>query len=119
MYDYRTVGEQVTENHFPMFANPTLCAEVDPDVWFPEHGANYKYKTPEALYAKQICKRCPAIAECREYALRYTGLFGIWGGLDPIERRDIQKVLKIIPIPVLSTVPGMFQGFTEGVSHDY
>jgi hypothetical protein len=108
----------MTEHHFPVFDNPALCAEVDPEVWFPEDGRNYKYRTPEAVYAKQLCKRCPAIQECREYALRYTELYGIWGGLDPTERRDIQKALNIIPIPVLSTVPGMTQGFTEGISLD-
>jgi WhiB family redox-sensing transcriptional regulator len=100
-----------------MYTHPALCAEIDPEVWFPERGGNSKYRTPEAVHAKQLCKRCPAIAECREYALKYTGLYGIWGGLDPSERRDIQKTLNIIPIHVLNTVPGMSEGFTEGVSN--
>jgi WhiB family redox-sensing transcriptional regulator len=107
----------VTEHHFPVYTHPALCAEIDPEVWFPERGGNSKYRTPEAVHAKQICKVCPAIAECREYALKYTGLYGIWGGLDPSERRDIQKTLNIIPIHVLNTVPGMSEGFTEGVSN--
>jgi WhiB family transcriptional regulator, redox-sensing transcriptional regulator len=108
----------VTEHHFPVFNNPALCAEVDPEVWFPEDGRNHKYKTPEALYAKQLCKRCPALAECREYALRYTGLYGIWGALDPTQRRDIQKQLNIIPVHVLATTPNMNEGFRDGVSSD-
>jgi WhiB family redox-sensing transcriptional regulator len=104
----------VTEHHFPLFINQALCAEVDPEIWFPEEGGNSKYKTPAAVHAKQLCKACPAMSECREYALKYTGLFGIWGALDPSERRDIQKSLNIIPIHVLNTVPGMTEGFTEG-----
>lgn len=104
----------MTEHHFPLFNNPALCAEVDPEIWFPEEGGNSKYKTPAAMYAKQLCEACPAMQECRDYALKYTGLFGIWGGLDPSERRDIQKRLNITPIHVLNTVPGMTEGFTEG-----
>ena len=104
----------MTEHHFPIFDNHALCAEVDPEVWFPEEGGNSKYKTPAADHAKQLCKACPALAECREYALRYTGLYGIWGALDPIERRDIQKRLKITPIHVLATTPNIHEGFKEG-----
>ncbi len=108
----------MTEHHFPIFDNRALCAEVDPEVWFPEHGGNNKYKTPEAVHAKQLCKACPALAECREYALRYTGLYGIWGGLDPSQRRDIQKQLNIIPVHVLATTPTMHEGFRDGVPLD-
>jgi len=108
----------VTEHHFPILSTDALCAEVDPEVWFPEHGGNSKYKTPEAVHAKQLCKACPALLECRAYALKYTGLFGIWGGLDPSERRDIQKKLNITPIHVLNTTPTMHEGFTEGRSYD-
>lgn len=106
----------MTEHHFPLFTEHALCSEVDPEVWFPEDGGNSKYKTPEAMYAKKLCNACPAMQECRDYALKYTGLFGIWGGLDPSQRRDIQKQLKITPIHVLNTVPGMTEGFTEGRS---
>ena len=108
----------MTEHHFPLFTEHALCSEVDPEVWFPERGGNNKYKTPEAVYAKKLCMSCPALRECRDYALKYTGLFGIWGGLDPSQRRDIQKQLNIIPIHVLNTVPGMTEGFTEGVRND-
>lgn len=107
----------MTEHHFPIYTHPALCAEIDPEVWFPERGGNSKYRTPEALHAKQLCKACPAMQECRDYALKYTGLYGIWGGLDPSERRDIQKALGITPIHVLNTVPGMSEGFTEGISN--
>ena len=108
----------MTEHHFPNFDNHSLCAEVDPEVWFPEEGGNSKYKTPEAEYAKQLCKACPALVECREYALRYTGLYGIWGALDPSQRRDIQKQLNITPIHVLATTPTMHEGFRDGVPLD-
>lgn len=108
----------MTEHHFPLFDNHALCSEVDPEVWFPENGGNAKYKTLEAEQARQLCRACPALVQCREYALKYTGLFGIWGALDPSQRRDIQKKLNITPIHVLNTTPAMHEGFTDGVPLD-
>lgn len=37
--------------------------------------------------AKAICARCPALAECREFAMNNNELFGIWGGTTEAERR--------------------------------
>lgn len=39
--------------------------------------------------AKQICATCPVLVACREYALAADERDGVWGGLDPSERRQI------------------------------
>lgn len=62
-----------------------LCAEVDPDMWFPEKGGT----THEA---KRICGRCPIRAECLEGALARGERFGVWGGLSERERRRLTRV---------------------------
>lgn len=36
--------------------------------------------------ARATCARCPAIAECLEYALEHVELVGIWGGCTADER---------------------------------
>lgn len=36
--------------------------------------------------AKAICRRCPAIKECLEYALRVREPYGVWGGRSEDER---------------------------------
>ena len=36
--------------------------------------------------AKAICRRCPAINECLEHALRVREPYGVWGGLSEDER---------------------------------
>jgi WhiB family redox-sensing transcriptional regulator len=36
--------------------------------------------------AKKICGRCPALAACRDHALRVREPYGIWGGLSEDER---------------------------------
>ena len=39
--------------------------------------------------AKRICSHCPVGRDCLEYALRMREAFGIWGGLNEDERRDV------------------------------
>ena len=56
-----------------------LCAQVDPELWFPEKGESSRP-------AKRICQRCPVQAECRSAALARCEQYGIWGGLTYKER---------------------------------
>jgi WhiB family redox-sensing transcriptional regulator len=39
--------------------------------------------------AKAICRTCPVLAQCREYALMVREPYGIWGGLNEYERRQL------------------------------
>lgn len=63
-----------------------LCAETDPDMWFPEKGGSTKP-------AKRICGDCLVQAECLEYALEVKERFGIWGAASERDRRRILKTL--------------------------
>jgi WhiB family redox-sensing transcriptional regulator len=56
-----------------------LCAQADPDEWFPEKGGTTRH-------AKRICHRCPVRAECLDYAIDNSERFGVWGGLSAEER---------------------------------
>jgi WhiB family transcriptional regulator, redox-sensing transcriptional regulator len=60
------------------------CAEVDPDLWFPEQGGN-------ARPAKRICRRCPVRRPCLDYALRNGEMHGIWGATSPEDRERIRR----------------------------
>lgn len=60
-----------------------LCAQVDPDAWYPEKGGSIRE-------AKRICGLCPVKAECLEYALDLDDRFGVYGGLSERERRRIR-----------------------------
>lgn len=57
-----------------------LCAQTDPDAFFPEIGEN-------PVAAKAVCRRCPVQIECLTDALAQGDRFGVWGGLSPRERR--------------------------------
>jgi WhiB family transcriptional regulator, redox-sensing transcriptional regulator len=61
-----------------------LCAQVDPDAWFPEKGGT-------TVPAKLICAHCPVLVECLAYALRHHERDGVWGGTSPRERRAMLK----------------------------
>lgn len=53
-----------------------LCAQVDPDLWFPNQGG-------VAREAKDVCRRCPVRVECAEYG---ADELGVWGGTSPADR---------------------------------
>ena len=61
-----------------------LCAETDPEAFFPEKGGSTRE-------AKKICTGCEVRSECLEYALAKDERFGIWGGLSERERRRLRR----------------------------
>ena len=107
------------DNHMPVLTERALCADYPADWWFPQEvaGTSKKWsRTPEAMKARSICKECPAQRECLNYALAYSGLAGIWGGLDYQERRVIQNKLGITPIFMTDTYDSRL--YKEGVPLD-
>jgi WhiB family redox-sensing transcriptional regulator len=61
-----------------------LCAQADPEAWFPEKGGSTRE-------AKKICRGCEVRAECLEYALTNGERYGIYGGLSERERRRLKR----------------------------
>lgn len=71
-----------------------LCAQVDPEVFFPEKGGSTRE-------AKMVCRRCEVTAECLDYAMSHMGLgqgggysvgdWGVWGSLSLDERRILGR----------------------------
>jgi WhiB family redox-sensing transcriptional regulator len=61
------------------FMTQGLCAQTDPEAFFPEPGASVEP-------AKAVCRRCPVQTECLAYALTHDERFGVWGGTSANER---------------------------------
>jgi WhiB family redox-sensing transcriptional regulator len=61
-----------------------LCAQTDPDAFFPERGGSTRD-------AKAVCRACPVRNECLSYALEQDERFGIWGGTSERERRELRR----------------------------
>ena len=74
----------VTDESALSWQDRALCAQTDPEAFFPEKGGSTRE-------AKKVCTRCEVRAECLEYALAHDERFGIWGGLSERERRKVKK----------------------------
>jgi WhiB family redox-sensing transcriptional regulator len=68
----------------PRFSGRPLCAETDPEAFFPEKGGSNRA-------AKRICGRCEVRQECLDFALANGEWIGVWGGLSPRERRRVSS----------------------------
>ena len=63
-----------------------LCAQTDPELWFPDLGP--------AAAAKAICARCPVRVACLDWALAHEtpgSTFGVVGGLTAEQRLVLQR----------------------------
>ncbi|HEY1394985.1 WhiB family transcriptional regulator [Roseateles sp.] len=73
----------------------SVCREVDAELFYPLGGEGEHRRTGfnlvQELEAKKVCARCPVSRECLEYALGAGDPWGIWGGLNEAERRDLLK----------------------------
>lgn len=72
-----------TEEPAETWRDQALCAQADPEAFFPEKGGSTRD-------AKRICLGCEVRQECLEYALAHDERFGIWGGLSERERRRLR-----------------------------
>ena len=68
----------------PSWQEHALCAQTDPEAFFPEKGGSTRE-------AKRVCLSCDVRSECLEYALNNDERFGIWGGLSERERRRLKR----------------------------
>ena len=74
----------VTDDNPLSWQTDSLCAQTDPEAFFPEKGGSTRD-------AKKICTSCEVRSQCLEYALENDERFGIWGGLSERERRKLRK----------------------------
>lgn len=75
----RTIDDDLSWQEF------ALCAQTDPESFFPEKGGSTRE-------AKRVCLSCEVRTQCLEYALANDERFGIWGGLSERERRRLKKL---------------------------
>ena len=84
VFDIRLLLEDPAADETPEWQERALCAQTDPEAFFPEKGGSTRE-------AKRICAGCEVRAECLEYALAQDERFGIWGGLSERERRRLRR----------------------------
>lgn len=83
----RPWSELLGEVHIALaepWIDDALCAQVDPELFFPEEGGSTRE-------AKQVCAACEVRAECLQWAMDNNERFGIHGGLSVKERDRIRR----------------------------
>jgi WhiB family redox-sensing transcriptional regulator len=68
-----------------------LCRGVDSSVFFHPDGERGPARLQRERRAKEMCRRCPVMAQCRAHALEVGEPYGIWGGLSESERDLLLK----------------------------
>jgi WhiB family transcriptional regulator, redox-sensing transcriptional regulator len=63
-----------------------LCRGIDSSMFFHPDGERGRARARREIRAKEVCRRCPVIAQCRAHALTIGETYGIWGGLSESER---------------------------------
>ncbi len=84
--ELRVVGSLVlvanNESHGPDWRESALCAQTDPDIFFPEKGDSTRH-------AREVCAACTVRTPCLQQAIENGEEYGIWGGkgMKQINRR--------------------------------
>lgn len=86
--------DELFDSEYLYIAQRALCADVGPDMFFPEvvsspvgpNKDDYERET-----AHKVCHFCEVRQECLEYALNNRIDHGVWGGMTEQERARIIK----------------------------
>jgi WhiB family transcriptional regulator, redox-sensing transcriptional regulator len=65
-----------------------ICSQVGGDAFYPEPGGSGR---GDVERAKKVCRECPVLDPCLEYALEHEPKFGVWGATTPEERQQIRR----------------------------
>ncbi|KOG49477.1 WhiB family transcriptional regulator [Streptomyces decoyicus] len=66
-----------------------VCREVDPEIFFPVGNTGPALLQIEE--AKAVCRRCPVMGQCLQWALESRQDAGVWGGMSEDERRAMRR----------------------------
>lgn len=65
------------------------CWGEDPEDFFPV--GNSGPALLQTAEAKSVCRRCPVVSECLNWALETGQDAGVWGGMSEDERRALKR----------------------------
>jgi WhiB family redox-sensing transcriptional regulator len=66
-----------------------VCGEEDPELFFPIGNSGPAVLQTEE--AKAVCRRCPVMEACLQWALSSDQQHGVWGGMSEDERRAMKR----------------------------
>ncbi|RIQ37442.1 WhiB family transcriptional regulator [Jiangella rhizosphaerae] len=68
-----------------------LCRAWDADLFCVPDGVSPSRKRAQESKAKRICQMCPVREPCLDEAMARDEQYGVWGGLDTEERRQLER----------------------------
>jgi WhiB family redox-sensing transcriptional regulator len=71
------------------FRHQAACRDEEPELFFPVGNTGPALLQIEE--AKAICRRCPVMEECLQWALTTNQEHGVSGGLSEDERRRLKR----------------------------
>ena len=86
-------GSSTGGTNAPFFDGSQVCAQVDPELFFPDNPAE---SVINMKLVKPLCKSCEFQTECLEYALSNRELLGIWAGTTEKDRARLRRFGKKI-----------------------
>ena len=78
----------MTENNYDTPPTNGLC-KGKTDLFYPPSTKRKEAHEKEEM-AKTICRQCPFMKDCYQYALR-NELYGVWGGATEKEREEARR----------------------------
>ncbi|MCX4513865.1 WhiB family transcriptional regulator [Streptomyces sp. NBC_01619] len=67
------------------------CRGADPELFFPIGHSNSSAILMQVDEAKAVCRRCPVMEQCLDWAVKAGPVEGVWGGTTEKERRAISQ----------------------------
>jgi WhiB family redox-sensing transcriptional regulator len=80
--------------------NDALCKGIGLEFYYPEDESSGT--SEEMRMAKKLCGSCPVLDACKEWGLRHE-MYGVWGGLSPLDRRKERRRRGIILDQIIGT----------------
>lgn len=68
-----------------------ICRGEDPDLFFPVGNDSSGPTLIQVDSAKEVCRRCPVMKQCLDWAVRADPVEGVWGGTTESERRAMRR----------------------------
>lgn len=92
----RPVALHATPSGGDDWRHRAACRDESPEAFFVDAGYLGKRLSREGFHlaveeAKAVCRRCPVIDECAEWAFDNDERYGIWGGLTEDERARMRR----------------------------
>lgn len=76
-------------DHADSWRDSASCRSTDPDLFFPVGTTGPAISQIES--AKAVCRACPSVEPCLEFALANNQDSGVWGATSEEERRKLRR----------------------------